>query len=195
MTGFLCRPGSQSTAALLTRRQTLDGLLLNTAVVKGALPLAKHHARTATDDNLALAPRRHRLLDEADWSVALVAGLLLGWQVHICDRLWRVSLKLLDLLLAVSGDELVDAHVATAHTHEKLVVADLSVDLFSSDHVETIAEPCDRQLNTKPVQVACEHLVNAVAFFGLVACCGLHFRLLLLLDQELEVDQPTLSLL
>ena len=92
--------------------------------------------------------------------------------MHLCYLLRRVSFQFKQFAFALSVNELVNAHVATANSHHQFVVHHFGVDLFGSEHVESPSNPSNWQLNSCLVYVASEHFIYYVPLDGLVNLSG-----------------------
>lgn len=74
----------------------------------------------------------------------------------------------LALVLVVLLPELSKSHVATAHSHNQLVVHDLSVDLLGSEDVEARLVLSNWDIDLELVDVSGEQLVHLVSLVSLV---------------------------
>lgn len=86
-------------------------------------------------------------------------------------------LDLEELLLSIVHHELLDAHVAAAHSDHQAPVDDLGRDLLGAEHVITLACPLHRDRTAQPIDVVSEKFIDNITHYGLVKLSG--FGLLL----------------
>ncbi len=65
-------------------------------------------------------------------------------------------------LLRMVGDELLNVHIASAHSNDQFSINDFSVDLPGTEHIEPVPDPRDWHRTSERVDELSEHAVDGV---------------------------------